>query len=64
MNLNYKDENKDLKEKHTRSNAINELQAIFRTPRYTKTLIIPNFAAIMTMVEKNLFRPLITVRNT
>ena len=41
--VNYKDEAKDVYAKQARTNAINEIQVLFKTPKYIKNLIIPNF---------------------
>jgi len=40
---NYKDEGKDVHAKNARTNAINEIQNLFKTSKYIKSLIIPHF---------------------
>jgi len=54
----YKDESKDVKGKTERLNAINEIQQLLQDQKTVVSLIIPNLDDVMTMIEKNIFRPL------
>ena len=54
----YYDESKDVKGKTERLNAINEIQQMLQDQKSVVSLIIPNLDDVMTMVEKNIFRPL------
>ena len=58
----YKDEQKDVKGKTERLNAINEIQQLLQDQKQVVTLIIPNLDDVMTMIEKNIFRPLPNVK--
>ena len=54
----YKDESKDVKGKTERLNAINEIQQLLQEQKNVITLIVPHLDDVMTMIEKNIFRPL------
>ena len=54
----YYDESKDVKGKTERLNAINEIQQMLQDQKLVVSLIIPNLDDVMTMIEKNIFRPL------
>ena len=57
-NYDYKDESKDVKGKTERLNAINEIQQLLQDQKTVVSLIIPHLDDVMTMIEKNIFRPL------
>ena len=60
----YKDENKDVQAKTQRLNAINEIQTLLQDQKTVVQLIIPNLDDVMTMIEKNIFRPLPNVKKS
>ena len=45
-----------------RLNAINELQQMLSDQKNVATLILPNLDEVMQMIEKNIFRPLPSVK--
>ena len=61
-NYDYKDESKDVKQKTERLNAINEIQQLLQDQKVVATTIIPALDDVMTMIEKNIFRPLPNVK--
>lgn len=63
-NYDYKDESKDVKGKTERLNAINEIQQLLQDQKTVVSLIIPHLDDVMTMIEKNIFRPLPNVKKT
>ena len=58
----YRDESKDVKGKTERLNAINEMQSLLQDQKTVTTLIIPHLDDVMTMIEKNIFRPLPNIK--
>lgn len=60
----YRDEAKDVKGKNERLNAINELQNLLQDQKSVVQLIIPNLSHVMQMIEKNIFRPLPSVKKS
>jgi serine/threonine-protein phosphatase 2A regulatory subunit B' len=63
-NYDYKDESKDVKGKTERLNAINEIQQLLQDQKTVVSLIIPHLDDVMTMIEKNIFRPLPNVKKS
>ena len=63
-NYDYKDESKDVKGKTERLNAINEIQQYLQDQKTVVSLIIPHLDDVMTMIEKNIFRPLPNVKKS
>ena len=63
-NFDYKDEQKDVKGKTERLNAINEIQQMLQDQKTVVSLIIPHLDDVMTMIEKNIFRPLPNVKKS
>jgi serine/threonine-protein phosphatase 2A regulatory subunit B' len=62
--FDYKDEQKDVKGKTERLNAINEIQQMLQDQKTVVSLIIPHLDDVMTMIEKNIFRPLPNVKKS
>ena len=60
----YKDESRDVKGKTERLNAINEMQTLLQDQKTVTSLIIPHLDDVMTMIEKNIFRPLPNVKKS
>lgn len=58
----YKDEQKDAKGKAERLSAIHELQATLQDQKAVVSVVVNNMDEIMQMIEKNIFRPLPSVR--
>ena len=63
-NYDYKDDSKNVKEKTERLNAINEIQQLLQDQKTVVSIIIPNLDDVMTMIEKNIFRPLPNVKKS
>ena len=63
-NYDYKDEQKDVKGKTERLNAITELQQMLQDQKNVVSVIIPNLDEVMQMIEKNIFRPLPNVKKS
>lgn len=63
-NFDYKDESRDVKGKTERLNAINEIQTLLQDQKTVVSLIIPHLDDVMTMIEKNIFRPLPNVKKS
>ena len=63
-NYDYQDESRDVKGKTERLNAINEIQTLLQDQKTVVSLIIPHLDDVMTMIEKNIFRPLPNVKKS
>lgn len=63
-NYDYNDESRDVKGKTERLNAINEIQTLLQDQKTVVSLIIPHLDDVMTMIEKNIFRPLPNVKKS
>ena len=58
----YTDEKKDVKGKNERLNAINGLQQMLQTQKNVTQLLLPNLDSVISMIEKNIFRPLPNIK--
>lgn len=58
----YVDESKDVKGKTERLNAINEVQQMLMDQKNVVSLFIPNMDEVMSMIQRNIFRPLPSIK--
>ena len=56
--LDFQDEQKDVKEKRIRAKASNNLLRMIQMPSNVESLFLPNFDKVLAMIEANIFRPL------
>jgi len=60
----WKDESKDVKAKSERLNAIQEIQQLLTDQKNVVSIILPYIDEVMQMIEKNIFRPLPSVKKS
>ena len=60
--LDFNDETRQVKEKKERLLALSDLYDIIVIPQMTRNLIMPNLELVMTMIKRNIFRPLPIVK--
>lgn len=64
VTLDYYDENKDLKGKSERLEAIQDLKDWISDSKFVSSMILSNLENVFEVIQKNLFRPLVSLKKS